>query len=52
MEICVGVDVSKQHLDWATGGAGTVRRTPNTSACVRRLVTRLRRIDAARIVVE
>jgi len=30
MHTCVGVDVSKHHLDWALGEAGSVERLPNT----------------------
>ena len=52
MEICVGVDVSKQHLDWVIGGSGSVSRTTNTPTGVRRLVTRLHGVGAACIVVE
>jgi transposase len=49
---CVGVDVSKQHLDWVLGSEGNVRRVPNTPAGVRRLVAGLLEGSAARIVVE
>jgi transposase len=49
---CVGVDVSKQQLDWATGGAGEVKRVPNTSSGIRRLVARLRKIESDAIIVE
>jgi transposase len=52
MEQCVGVDVSKQHLDWASGGAGAVTRVTNTTAGIRRLVVRLQGVDAALIIVE
>ena len=31
-EQCVGVDVSKQHLDWVLGGEGAVSRVNNTPA--------------------
>jgi len=49
---CVGVDVSKHHLDWAPGGDGSVARVPNTPAGVRRLVVKLRKRELALIVVE
>ena len=49
---CVGVDVSKHHLDWVSGGEGNVARVPNTPAGVRRLVTTLRRLQVALILVE
>ena len=52
MKACVGVDVSKQHLDWTVGGSGAVTRTTNTAAGIRRLVARLRGVEAALIVVE
>lgn len=49
---CIGVDVSKHHLDWALGGDGSVERVPNTPAGIRRLSTAIRKLDVARIVVE
>lgn len=52
MKICVGIDVSKQHLDWAIGASGAVSRTTNTALGVRRLVAGLRGVEAARIIVE
>ena len=37
---CVGVDVSKQHLDWVIGAKGRRRaRSPNSPAGVRRLIS-------------
>ena len=51
-EQCVGVDVSKQHLDWALGGEGSVERVCNTPAGVRSLTAKLCRCEAALIVVE
>ena len=47
-----GVDVSKQHLDWAIGEAGQVKRVLNTRAGVRRLAVKLAKIDLELIVVE
>lgn len=52
MEDCVGVDVSKHHLDWVLGGEGNVARVPNTPAGVRRLVAKLRSLEVDLIVVE
>jgi transposase len=49
---CVGVDVSKHHLEWALGGNGNVDRLPNTPAGVRCLVAAVRRLRVDRIVVE
>jgi len=49
---CVGVDVSKHHLDWALGGNGNVDRLPNTPAGVRCLVAAVRRLRVDRIVIE
>lgn len=49
---CVGVDVSKHHLDWALGGNGRVDRLTNTPAGVRCLVAAVRRLRVDRIVVE
>jgi len=52
MRSCVGVDVSKQHLDWVLGGEGTVARINNTAAGVRSLVKKLRKHTVALVVVE
>ena len=52
MGACIGVDVSKHHLDWVLGGSGDVARVPNTPAGVRRLVAKLRGLEATLIVVE
>ncbi len=52
MRSCVGVDVSKQHLDWVLGGEGTVARVSNTAAGVRSLVKKLRKHTVALVVVE
>ena len=49
---CVGIDVSKQHLDWVLGAEGNVERASNCPAGVRRLVARLRKIEVASIIVE
>lgn len=52
MGVYVGVDVSKQHLDWAVGAEGVVDQVPNSRAGVRQLVTALGRIELESIVVE
>jgi transposase len=52
MGVYVGVDVSKQHLDWALGAEGEVERVPNSRAGIRRLVTRLRKVEPSSIIVE
>jgi len=52
MGVHVGVDVSKHHLDWAIGAEGEANRLPNSPAGVRRLVSGLRELDLASIVVE
>ncbi len=52
MGVCVGVDVSKQHLDWGCGAEGAVERVPNSPAGVRRLVAKLAKIELDAIIVE
>ena len=52
MGTCAGVDVSKHHLDWVSGGEGNVVRVLNTPAGIRRLITVLRKLDLSLIVVE
>lgn len=52
MGVYVGIDVSKQHLDWAVGAEGVVDQVPNSRAGVRQLVTALGRIELESIVVE
>ena len=52
MGMCVGIDVSKQHLDWVLGAEGNGERSPNTPAGVRRLVARLRKVELGSIIVE
>ena len=48
----VGIDVSKEHLDWVVGVEGSADRVPNTSAGVRRLIASLRKIELHSIIVE
>ena len=52
MGVFVGVDVSKQHLDWTVGEHGEVERVSNTPAGVRRLTGKLAELDSKLIVVE
>jgi transposase len=52
MGVHVGVDVSKQHLDWGAGTVGEVERVPNTVNGIRRLVTSLGKVGPASIIVE
>jgi transposase len=52
MHPCVGVDVSKHHLDWTFGEDGPVEHLPNTPAGIRRLLERARRHEPTLIAVE
>ncbi len=52
MGVCVGIDVSKQHLDWVLGAEGAVGRVPNSKAGVRRLVVKLNKSELESIIVE
>ena len=52
MSKCVGIDVSKQHLDWVLGVDGKVARVPNSPAGVRRRVARLCKVELESIIVE
>jgi transposase len=52
MGVHVGVDVSKEHLDWVAGAEGSVQRAPNSPAGVRRLVKKIGQVEAETIVVE
>jgi transposase len=52
MGVYVGIDVSKQHLDWVLGAEGRVERIPNGPAGVRRLVSKLSKVELASIIVE
>jgi transposase len=52
MGVFVGVDVSKGQLDWAAGEGGEVNSVPNTTAGVRRLITKLSKLEVELIVVE
>ena len=48
----VGIDVSKDHLDWTADTDAPVQRVANRPAGVRRLVRRLSGFEVARVVVE
>jgi hypothetical protein len=48
----VGIDVSKDHLDWTADTDAPVRRVANRPGGVRRLVRQLSGLDVARVVVE
>ena len=48
----VGIDVSKDHLDWATTTAAVGGRVTNTVSGVQSLRRQLRRLEPQRIVVE
>jgi transposase len=52
MVACVGVDVSKDHLDWVLGTVAEVRQVPNTPAGVGRLVRKLRTLELDRVILE
>ena len=49
---CAGVDVSKDHLDWALDSGGEVRQVLNTPAGVRRLVRKMQSLEVDRVVLE
>jgi transposase len=49
---CVGVDVSKDQLDWTVGSTSEVREAPNTPTGVRRLVRKLASLELDRVVLE
>jgi transposase len=49
---CIGVDVAKNHFDWAFGFNGRVERIPNTSAGVRRLLKKIDGLEFDSVVLE
>lgn len=49
---CAGVDVSKDHLDWALDSGGEVRQVLNTPVGVRRLVRKMQSLAVNRVVLE
>jgi transposase len=52
MSLCVGIDVSKHHLDWAEGPVDDTQKLRNESRAIGRLLRRLQRLDVERVVVE
>ena len=52
MGVFVGIDVSKQQMDWVLGAEGNVERNPNSSAGIRWLVTKLKKVEVTSIIVE
>jgi len=50
--VSIGIDVSKDQLDWAEGPEGPVRRTANDRRSIAALVRRLARLAPDRIVLE
>jgi len=52
MGVCIGVDVAKSHLDWVLGPKGDVKRIPNNTAGVSRLVRKLHRLKFDCVVLE
>ena len=48
----VGIDVSKEHLDWAHGAEGAVSRAANTPAAARLLAAALKALEPELVVVE
>jgi len=52
ISLCIGIDVSKAHLDVAFGAEGTVERLLNEPAAAEALATRLRELHPGLIVLE
>ena len=50
--VCVGIDVSKAHLDVALSEGGTAWRVPNTGPGIQRLVTQLKEHEPTLVVME
>jgi transposase len=48
----VGIDVAKEHLDWAQGAQGAVKRVSNNPRGIRQLVQDLARLAPERIILE
>jgi len=48
----IGIDVSKDHLDWADGPEASVSHCANDGRGIAQLVRRVRRLDPERIVIE
>jgi transposase len=52
MRLCIGIDVSKQTLEWARGSAGPIARAANEPRAIAGLVRRCQALEPACIVVE
>jgi transposase len=52
MSVCVGIDVSKNSLEWSVGSEGTIQHARNEPRPIAQLTRRLVEIDPERIVVE
>ena len=52
MSVCVGVDVSKDHLDWMLGGEGESQQVANSARGIARLVASLKKSSIDRVIVE
>ena len=52
ISLCIGIDVSKAHLDVAFGAEGAVERLLNEPAAAEALATRLRELHPGLIVLE
>jgi transposase len=52
MGVCIGVDVSKDHLDWTWGDDGETCRAPNSTRGAARLVASLTKLSFSLVVVE
>jgi transposase len=52
MDVCVGVDVSKAHLDWTLGSDGESHRVLNSARGVGQLIGALRKLSFTQVIVE
>jgi len=52
MGVCIGVDVSKDYLDWTLGEADEPHRVANTARGAARLVASIKRLSFSLVVVE
>jgi transposase len=52
MSVCVGVDVSKDHLDWVLGSSGKIETVANSARGVSRLIASLKKVKFDLVVVE
>ena len=49
---CIGIDVSKDALEWSVGSEGRIQHTRNEPRPIAQLVRRLASLDPVRIIVE